>query len=151
MKKVVGRLTALVVVVAGTFVAAPAQSQAGQQLTGSVTIQGDSLTALDYAVFLKHADTGSGAGQGFHTPAFSMGVSTFPAGEWVVMVRLAMMDNTERYYVAGDPDGSLDRADATVVTLGNGDPLPTVDLVLQPLLACAYCLLRLFLRALLPA
>ncbi len=133
VKKVLGRFAALVVVVAAALVAAPAQSLAGEELTGSVTIQGDTETPPDYAVLFVSTESGSGSGEGFHTSTFSADVSHLPAGDWIVRFDLKMMDNAMRYYVAGDPDGSPDKADATVLTLGGGDPLPAIDLVLQPM------------------
>ena len=133
MRPTVGRAVALLLVVLGALVPAAAQSVPGEFLSGSVTIEGDVKTPMEYTVFLEYADSESASGYRLREATFHQDISYMPAGDYRVRFDLHMMDGLRVYWVDGDSDGSTLRADGTVVTLGGPTSLPAFDLLVHPM------------------
>lgn len=104
--------------------AAPAQSASVAPVSGTVTILGDTTTPMDYTVYFQPVGSSSSSGYAVTSSSFTLPTASWPqaAGDYHVWFRFAMLDGLTRYYVAGQPAGSTDRADASVVTLGSTPP-----------------------------
>lgn len=129
------------------LVAAPAS--AATMISG--TVAGPSGEPVNGAVyFCPVPDTGSCGGNSFTGGSFSL---SKPDGVYKIQISASSMDGLSRYYVAGQPAGTADKAAATEVTLagapvvldamqlpaiatlsgtvrnGNGDPMPGVTVL----------------------
>lgn len=127
-------LVALALVVGVGLAAAPAQSAATAQVSGTVTIVGDTTTPMDYTVLFQPVGSSTSSGYAVTSSSFTLPTVSWPQapGDYHVWFRFTMLDGLTRYYVAGQPAGSADRADATVVTLGETPP-PAIVMTLPKL------------------
>lgn len=127
-------LVALALVVGVGLAAAPAQSAAAAQVSGTVTILGDTTTPMDYTVFFQPVGSSSSSGYAVTSSSFTLPTVSWPQapGDYHVWFRFTMLDGLTRYYVVGQPGGSASRNDATVVTLGSTPP-PAIVMTLPKL------------------
>jgi protocatechuate 3,4-dioxygenase beta subunit len=127
-------LVALALVVGVGLATAPAQSAAAAQVSGTVTILGDTTTPMDYTVFFQPVGSDSSSGYAVTSSSFTLPTVSWPQapGDYHVWFRFTMLDGLTRYYVAGQPAGSASRDDATVVTLGSTPP-PAIVMTLPKL------------------
>ena len=121
-------LVALALVVGVGLAAAPAQSATTPQVSGSVTITGDTTTPLDYTVFFQPVGSSTASGYAVSQSTFTLPTVSWPQppGDYHVWFVVRMLDGLKRYYVAGQPAGSADEDDASIVTLGEAPAPPIV-------------------------
>ena len=127
-------LVALALVVGVGLAAAPAQSATTPQVSGSVTITGDTTTPLDYTVFFQPVGSSTASGYAVSQSTFTLPTVSWPQppGDYHVWFVFTMLDGLKRYYVAGQPAGSADEDDASIVTLGD-TPAPPLVMTLPQL------------------
>lgn len=127
-------LVALALVVGVGLAAAPAQSATTPQVSGSVTITGDTTTPLDYTVYFQPVGSSTASGYAVSQSTFTLPTVSWPQppGDYHVWFVFTMLDGLKRYYVAGQPAGSADEDDASIVTLGD-TPAPPLVMTLPQL------------------
>ena len=127
-------LVALALVVGVGLAAAPAQSATPPQVSGSVTITGDTTTPLDYTVFFQPVGSSTASGYAVSSSSFTLPTVSWPQppGDYHVWFVFTMLDGLKRYYVAGQPAGSANEAEASIVTLGD-TPTPAIVMTLPQL------------------
>ena len=126
------RLCALLLgllVVAAAF-SPPALASDVIHLTGTVT-NTDGVNQ-NGSVYVKRVGANSASGTGLADGTFSWDwdTSQFPDGNYVIFVLSRTMDDTERYYVSGDPAGTTQENLATQVHLGPGAPDVTISMMM---------------------
>ena len=130
MRKLLRHLTLICsgVIVLSLLTAPPAQA-AVTQVSGTVTgPSGEPVSGSVY--FCEVPDTGSCGGNSFTGGAFSLDK---PDGVYKIQISAASMDGLARYYVAGQPAGTPDKAAATEVALA-GTPV-VLDAIQLPAIA----------------
>lgn len=111
-------------------VVAPPAVAANPPTQLSATITNPDSVVQAGTVCLELVDSGSCNGNHFSGGAWSDEwvdlvddpANGNPAGDYLIQVRSSTMDGTARWYVAGDPDGTTDKAAATPVALQSGAP-----------------------------
>ena len=132
MLSLLRRALIVMIVVAGSLVLAP-QAFAASAVSGTVTDPHGAPVA-GAAYLYKVGENGA---SGNFIVGGDYTVTASVAGDYQLFVRADSMDGYGRWYVAGQPQGSANRADATVIPVDGTSPVTLQDMQLPAIATLA--------------